>query len=124
MIPGRIASSGSRLPNVRCSGRKECGRGGLLRAGLGFHTCGVAVVNVVAEDHLGLGGIDTIEKLARLKSTVPQTVRPGGYSILNAEDDLVYKMREELDCKVALYALDPNNPRVKEHTAKGGLAAV
>ncbi len=102
----------------------ESARGGMLRAGLGFHTCDVAVVTNVAEDHLGLGGIDTVEKLARLKSTVPQTVQRNGYAILNAEDDLVYKMREELDCKVALYALDPNNRRVKAHTDKGGLAAV
>lgn len=102
----------------------ESARGGMLRAGLGFHTCDVAVVTNVAEDHMGLGGIDTIEKLARLKSTVPQTVHRNGYAILNAEDDLVYKMREELDCKIALYALDPENRRVREHTAKGGLAAV
>jgi cyanophycin synthetase len=102
----------------------ESARGGMLRAGLGFHTCDVAVVTNVAEDHIGLGGIDTLEKLARLKSTVPQTVHRSGYAVLNAEDDLVYKMREELDCKVALYAIDPNNARIKEHTAKGGLAAV
>ncbi len=102
----------------------ESARGGMLRAGLGFHTCDVAVVTNVAEDHLGLGGIDTIEKLARLKSTVPQTVQRNGYAILNAEDDLVYDMRKDLDCKVALYALDPNNKRVRAHTDKGGLAAV
>lgn len=102
----------------------ETARGGMLRAGLGFHCCDVAVVTNVAEDHLGLGGIDTIEKLARLKSTVPMTVQHEGYAILNAEDDLVYQMREELDCKVALYALRPDNKRIKDHTAKGGLAAV
>jgi cyanophycin synthetase len=102
----------------------ETARGGLLRAGLGFHSCDVAVVTNVAEDHLGLGGIDTVEKLARLKGTVPQTVQRNGYAILNAEDDLVYEMRKELDCKVALYALNPENARVREHTAKGGLAAV
>jgi cyanophycin synthetase len=102
----------------------ETARGGMLRAGLGFHSCDVAIVTNVAEDHLGLGGIDTIHKLARLKSTVPQTVHRSGYAILNAEDDLVYEMRKELDCKVALYALDPENKRVKEHVSKGGLAAV
>lgn len=102
----------------------ECARGGMLRAGLGFHTCDVAIVTNVAEDHLGLGGIDTIEKLARLKSTVPQTVQRNGYAILNAEDDLVYNMQKELDCKIALYALDPSNKRIVDHCAKGGLAAV
>ncbi len=102
----------------------ETARGGMLRAGLGFHSCDVAIVTNVAEDHLGLGGIDTIQKLARLKSTVPQTVHRNGYAVLNAEDDLVYGMRKELDCKVALYALDPESERIREHTSKGGLAAV
>lgn len=102
----------------------ECARGGLLRAGLGFHNCDVAVVTNVAADHLGLQGIDTIEKLARVKGVVPQTVFPEGYAILNADDDLVYAMRDGLDCKVALFSLHEDNPRIKEHCAKGGLAAV
>ncbi len=102
----------------------ECARGGLLRAGLGFHNCDVAVVTNVAADHLGLQGIDTIEKLARVKGVVPQTVFPEGYAILNADDDLVYAMREGLDCKVALFSLHEDNPRIKDHCAKGGLAAV
>jgi cyanophycin synthetase len=102
----------------------ECARGGLLRAGLGFHNCDVAVVTNVAEDHLGLQGIDTIEKLARVKAVVTQTVFSDGYSILNADDDLVYAMREGLNCKVALFSLDENSKRIKEHCSKGGLAAV
>lgn len=102
----------------------ECARGGLLRAGLGFHNCDVAVVTNVAADHLGLQGIDTIEKLARVKGVVPQTVFPEGYAILNADDDLVYAMREGLQCKVALFSLHEDSPRIKEHCAKGGLAAV
>ncbi len=102
----------------------ECARGGLLRAGLGFHNCDVAVVTNVAADHLGLQGIDTIEKLARVKGVVPQTVFPEGYAILNADDDLVYAMREGLQCKVALFSLHEDSQRIKEHCAKGGLAAV
>jgi cyanophycin synthetase len=102
----------------------ECARGGILRAGLGFHNCDVAVVTNVAEDHLGLQTIDTIEKLARVKAVATQTVLDEGYAILNADDDLVYAMREGLDCHVALFSLDENNPRIKEHCATGGLAAV
>lgn len=102
----------------------ECARGGILRAGLGFHHCDVAVVTNVAEDHLGLQGIDTIEKLARVKAVATHTVLPDGYVILNADDDLVYAMREGVECKVALFSLDENNPRIKAHCAKGGLAAV
>jgi cyanophycin synthetase len=102
----------------------ECARGGILRAGLGFHNCDVAVVTNVAEDHMGLGGIDTIEKLARVKAVVPNTVFRKGYSILNADDDLVYEMHKELDCNVAFFSLNENSLRIKRHCAKGGLAAI
>src|SRR5690606_4064069 len=93
-------------------------------AGLGFHSCDVTIATNVAEDHLGLCGVDAMEKLARLKSTVPQPGHRNGYGILNAEDDLLYGMRKELDCKVARYALNPESRRIREHTSKGGLAAV
>ena len=102
----------------------ECARGGILRAGLGFHNCDVAVVTNVAEDHMGLGGIDTIEKLAKVKAVAAQTVFPKGYSILNADDDLVYNMHKDLQCKIAFFSLHEDNPRIKKHCADGGLAAI
>lgn len=102
----------------------ESARGGILRAGLGFHNCDVAVVTNVAGDHLGLGGIDTIEKLARVKAVVPMTVLPEGYSILNADDDWVYGMREMVSSKVALFSLHENNERIKKHCSEGGLACI
>lgn len=102
----------------------ECARGGILRAGLGFHNCDVAVVTNVAEDHMGLGGIDTIEKLARVKGVAAHTVFPNGYAILNADDDLVYALHETLKCKVAYFSLHEDNPRIKKHCAQGNLAAI
>ena len=102
----------------------ECARGGILRAGLGFHNCDVAVVTNVAEDHLGLGGIDTIEKLAKVKAVAAHTVFPKGYAILNADDDLVYDMHKDLECKVAYFSLNENSGRIKRHCAKGGVAAI
>lgn len=102
----------------------ECARGGILRAGLGFHHCDIAVVTNVAEDHLGLQGIDTIEKLARVKAVAANTVLKDGYCVLNADDDLVYKMHKDLDCRVAYFSLHEDNPRIKAHCADGGFAAV
>ncbi len=102
----------------------ECARGGILRAGLGFHNCDIAIVTNVAADHLGLQGIDTLEQLARVKGVVPETVLPSGYAILNADDDLVYKMRESLNCKIALFSMDEKNPRIVQHCNDGGLAAI
>ena len=102
----------------------ECARGGLLRAGLGFHNCDIGIVTNVAADHLGLKGIHTIEQLARVKGVIPETVLPGGYAILNADDDLVYDMTKNLDCKIALFSMDENSPRIKAHSKKGGLSAI
>jgi len=55
---------------------------------------------------------------------VPETVYKHGYAILNADDDLVYDMRKELKCNVALFSMDENNPRIIRHCKKGGLASV
>jgi len=102
----------------------ECARGGILRAGLGFHHCDVAVVTNVAADHLDLGGIDTMEKLAKVKAVAANTVFPKGYAILNADDDLVYNMHKGLLCKIAYFSLNENSQRIKKHCSKGGIAAI
>jgi cyanophycin synthetase len=102
----------------------ECARGGILKAGLAFQNCEVAVVTNVAADHMGLGGIHTLEAMAKVKEVVPETVFPHGYAVLNADDDLVYKMKNDLKCNIALFSMDENNPRIKEHAAEHGLACV
>lgn len=102
----------------------ESARGGILRAGLGFHNCNIAIVTNIAPDHLGLGGIDTLEQLTRVKAVVPKSVFPNGYAILNADDRHVLSMREELDCKIALFSLNENNSHIQAHCEKGGIAAV
>ena len=102
----------------------ECARGGLLRAGLTFKKCDVAVVTNVEADHLGLKGIHTIDQLAKVKAVVPETVSADGYAILNADDDLVYNMRRNLDCNVALFSMDENNPRIKALQRLNGITAI
>jgi cyanophycin synthetase len=102
----------------------ECARGGILRAGLGFDHCDVGIVTNVAEDHLGLQGIDSLEKLARVKSVIAESVCRGGYAILNADDDWVYNMKDNVVANVALFAMSPHNPRIIRHVENGGLAAV
>ncbi len=102
----------------------ESARGGLLRAGLGFKRCDVGIVTNVASDHLGLKGIHTIEQLAKVKGVIPETVLPNGYAILNADDDLVYDMRRTVECNVALFSMDENNPRIKALQRKGGITAI
>jgi cyanophycin synthetase len=62
--------------------------------------------------------------LAKVKGVIPETVFPNGYAILNADDDLVYDMRNNLECNVALFSLDETNQRMIQHAKSGGLAAV
>lgn len=102
----------------------ECARGGLLRAGLGFRYCDIGIVTNVESDHLGLKGINTVDQLARVKAVIPETVLPGGYAILNADDDRVYNMRRGLDCEVALFSMDENNPRILDFQEDNGLTAI
>ncbi len=102
----------------------ECARGGILKAGLGFHNCDISIVTNVAADHLGLKDINTIEEMARVKSVVAESVLPEGYCILNADDDLVYEMKRNVEANIALFSLDENNPRILRHCENGGIAAI
>ncbi len=102
----------------------ETARGGLLRAGLGFDGCDIGVVMNVTADHLGLKDINSLEEMARVKSIVPENVFKSGYAVLNADDKLVLNMRERLSCNVALFSMDENNPEIKKHIRKGGIACV
>ena len=102
----------------------ETARGGMLRSGLGFHNCDIAVVTNVAADHLGMRDIYTVEEMAAVKGVLPRTVRKNGWAVLNADDDLVYAMARTVDCRVALFSMNEHNPRILEHVEAGGVAAV
>lgn len=102
----------------------ECARGGILKSGLAFQNCDIAIITNVSVDHIGLGGIDSIEQMAKVKAVVAETVFKHGYAILNADDDLVYNMKDDLSCNIGLFSMDENNPRIKKHCKNGGLATV
>lgn len=102
----------------------ETARGGILRSGLAFDKCDVGVVLNVSADHLGLGDIDSLEQMAKLKSVVAESARPNGYAILNADDPLVAAMADRVKSQVAYFSMNPENELVRSHTQQGGLAAV
>lgn len=102
----------------------ECARGGILRAGLGFDRCDVGVVTNVTADHLGMKGIHTVDQMAHVKSVVPESVHPGGYAVLNADDDRVYEMRENLQCTPVLFSMKDESSRLNKHRKAGGICAV
>ncbi|MFL5752892.1 MAG: cyanophycin synthetase [Bacteroidia bacterium] len=102
----------------------ECARGGILRSGLGFDHCDISIITNITADHLNLQGIQTLDEMAQVKGVVARSTFDHGYSVLNADDDLVFNLKQELDCNIALFSIHENNERVKEHCAKGGLAAI
>ena len=100
----------------------ECARGGIIRSGLGFDQCDIAIVTNVAADHLGLKDINTVEDLANVKVVVPRTVKKDGWAILNAGDEHSCAMKDRVECKIALFCGDESNPKLQEHMRNGGVA--
>ncbi|NVB42240.1 cyanophycin synthetase [Pseudenhygromyxa sp. WMMC2535] len=101
----------------------ETARGGLLRAGLGYRRNNVGCVLNVAADHLGLGGIDTVEQLAALKRIVVEVSRD--CAVLNADDELCLKMADYSQAKrIAYVTKNPKHELVREHIRAGGAACV
>jgi cyanophycin synthetase len=98
----------------------ETARGGMLREGLAFDRCQVAVVtNIGAGDHLGLNYITTLEDLAVLKRVIVQNVAPGGMAVLNAADPMVAAMADNTKGDVTFFAQDGTHPVMSMHRAKG-----
>jgi len=102
----------------------ETARGGILRSGLAFNQCDVGVVLNVAADHLGIGDIDTIEQMAKVKSVVAEVVSAEGYAVLNADDPLTVGMAEKVKGRVAYFSMSPDNPIIHDHIRRGGMAAI
>lgn len=98
----------------------EVARGGVLREGLGFDRCDVAVVtNIGIGDHLGLNFITTTEELAVVKRVIVQNVGPQGMAVLNAADPNVAKMAAACPGLVTFFAIDPHLPVMTTHRAQG-----
>ena len=98
----------------------ETARGGVLREGLAFDRCDVAVVtNLGIGDHLGMGYINTIEDLAAVKRIIVQNVAPSGTAVLNAADPHVVKMARNCPGSVTFFASDCHHPVMATHRAKG-----
>ncbi len=98
----------------------ETARGGVLREGLGFDRCKVAVVtNVGAGDHLGLNFITTVEELTVLKRVIVQNVASDGFAVLNAADPRVAAMASACPGRVILFAADRRHPVMAAHRALG-----
>ena len=131
-----IYVQGSQIDNGDCSGPRsarnvlmhpdvdaavfETARGGLLREGLGFDMCDVAVVtNIGIGDHLGLNFITTVDELAVIKRVIVENVAPTGTAVLNAGDPIVARMAHHCPGNVIFFARDKSNPVLATHRAQG-----
>lgn len=98
----------------------ETARGGMLREGLAFDRCQVAIVtNLGAGDHLGLNYITTLEDLSVLKRVVVLNVATDGMAVLNAADPAVAMMAKHCPGKVTFFAIDSHLSVLATHRAQG-----
>jgi cyanophycin synthetase len=98
----------------------ETARGGVLREGLAFDRCQVAVVtNIGTGDHLGLNYITTVEDLAVLKRVIVQNVSDTGVAVLNATDPIVARMAGNCSGSVTFFGSDRRHPVMATHRAQG-----
>jgi cyanophycin synthetase len=133
-IKGRLIAEGDmsgpysagvvlRDPTIDCA-VFETARGGLLRDGLGYKSADVGVILNVGEDHIGIGEIRDVYDLAHLKSLVAEVVRPGGHSVLNADDPLCVEMAERCTERVVFFTMSPMNRAAQRHLDRGGTAVI
>jgi cyanophycin synthetase len=131
-----IYVAGRRIDTGDCSGPKsarnvlahpdvdaavfETARGGVLREGLGFDLCDVAVVtNIGLGDHLGLNYITTVDELAVVKRVIVENVAPTGTAVLNAVDPVVAAMARHCAGDIIFFARDHLHPVLATHRAQG-----
>lgn len=97
----------------------EAARGGLLKRGLAFDACSVGVMLNVSDDHLGLDGVQTVEDLARVKSTVIAASRT---AVLNADDSHCVAALERMapGADAIFFSMDAANATLRAHVERGG----
>ncbi|MEA2604731.1 MAG: cyanophycin synthetase [Acidobacteriota bacterium] len=98
----------------------ETARGGIVRSGLGWRQCNVGAVLNIAADHLGLGGVKSLEDLAQVKQVVVEVAQD--YCVLNADDERVAAMAEHSPGKPIWVTMDSGNEKVRGHVRDGGRA--
>ncbi|MCA8881410.1 MAG: cyanophycin synthetase [Rhodobacteraceae bacterium] len=101
----------------------ETARGGIVRAGLGYRYCDVGAVLNVTSDHLGLGGVETVDELAEVKRLVVEVAKD--CAVLNADDVQTLKMADHTDATHICYVTrNSGNALVREHIRLGKRAVV
>ena len=83
----------------------ETARGGLLRRGLALERANAALITNIAEDHLGDGGILTLDDLAAVKFMVTKVLGQQGRAVLNWDDVHCRDHGKTLASKITWFSL-------------------
>ncbi len=119
----RSARAVLRCPDVDAA-VLETARGGIIREGLAFDRCDVAVLTNIADDHLGQDGIEDLDDLAKVKSLIIEAVMPRGYAVLNADDPMCLGVASRASGRTMLFSARQDNIAVRKHVSSGGRAVV
>ncbi|MBL9130717.1 MAG: hypothetical protein JNG86_05930, partial [Verrucomicrobiaceae bacterium] len=95
----------------------------IILEGMGYDRCQTGIVLNVGTEHLGLGYLDTLEQMTKVKRCVVDVILPGGTAILNADDPLVAGMASACKGSVLFFTRDASQAVVVEHRQRGGRAA-
>jgi cyanophycin synthetase len=98
----------------------ETARGGIVKRGLGYDMADVGIITNVAEDHLGIDGVNNIEELCFVKSLVAEALNLNGCAVLNADDKNTQYMIKRIKSKIIYFSENIDNPILNEHIKKGG----
>ncbi|GKN27177.1 cyanophycin synthetase [Klebsiella variicola] len=101
----------------------ETARGGIVRSGLGYMYCDVGAVLNISSDHLGLGGVDTLDELAKVKRVIAEISHDT--VVLNADNEYTLKMAAHSPAKHIMYVTrNRDHMLVREHIRLGKRAVV
>lgn len=99
----------------------ETARGGIIRSGLAFDRCDVAVLTNIADDHLGQDGVESLEDLVHVKGLLLEVVAQDGFGILNADDPMVVQAASLLRGRPVYFSQEEDNLWVRVNLSEGGM---
>jgi cyanophycin synthetase len=104
----------------------ETARGGIIRRGLGYDKADVAVITNIADDHLGMDGVDDLDELISVKALIAEEIRDGGTIVLNADDPAVAAIADRPRVRrhapvIRYFSLRAGNPVTEWHRRSGGI---
>ena len=101
----------------------ETSRAGILNYGLGYEFADFGIVLNLEEENIE-DDLLYLEDVAYAKSVVAEQVYDEGYTILNADYEMIEEMRKRLYSNLILISKSYQNESVGKHSNKGGTSVV